>query len=83
MTGTPKTTLCLWYDHDAEEAANFYAKTFPSSSVQGIQRAPTDYPNGKAGDAKTAFISPRSARLARKPASRPSAARSSRTAARS
>ncbi len=23
----PKTTLCLWYDHDAEDAAKFYART--------------------------------------------------------
>ena len=26
-----KTTICLWYNHDAEEAARFYAKTFPDS----------------------------------------------------
>ena len=24
-----KNTICLWYNHDAEEAAQFYAKTFP------------------------------------------------------
>ncbi|HJV01672.1 MAG TPA: VOC family protein, partial [Burkholderiaceae bacterium] len=24
-----KNTICLWYDHDAEEAAHFYARTFP------------------------------------------------------
>ncbi len=23
-----KNTICLWYDKDAEEAANFYAATF-------------------------------------------------------
>ena len=45
-----KATICIWYDHDAEEAARFYAKTFPSSAVGDIQLAPTDYPNGKAGD---------------------------------
>lgn len=28
-----KNTICLWYDKDAEEAANFYAVTFPDSSV--------------------------------------------------
>ena len=27
-----KNTICLWYDHDAEEAARFYAQTFPDSS---------------------------------------------------
>jgi predicted 3-demethylubiquinone-9 3-methyltransferase (glyoxalase superfamily) len=45
-----KATICLWYDHDAEAAARFYADTFPSSAIQGVQLAPTDYPNGKAGD---------------------------------
>lgn len=46
----PKATVCLWYDHDAEEAANFYARTFPGSSVGAVWRAPGDYPNGKQGD---------------------------------
>jgi len=47
----PKTTVCLWYDHNAEDAANFYAQTFPGSSVDAVWRAPGDYPNGKEGDA--------------------------------
>jgi 2-polyprenyl-6-hydroxyphenyl methylase/3-demethylubiquinone-9 3-methyltransferase len=47
----PKATVCLWYDHSAEAAAKFYAATFPDSSVGAIQRAPSDYPNGKEGDA--------------------------------
>jgi predicted 3-demethylubiquinone-9 3-methyltransferase (glyoxalase superfamily) len=46
----PKATLCLWYDQDAEDAAKFYARTFPGSSVGAVQRAPGDYPNGKGGD---------------------------------
>jgi predicted 3-demethylubiquinone-9 3-methyltransferase (glyoxalase superfamily) len=46
-----KGRICLWYDHNAEEAANFYARTFPNSSVGAVQRAPTDYPDGKEGDA--------------------------------
>jgi predicted 3-demethylubiquinone-9 3-methyltransferase (glyoxalase superfamily) len=45
-----KLTICLWYDHTAEEAANFYAKTFPTSSVGAVHRAPADYPGGKKGD---------------------------------
>ncbi|RYG25592.1 VOC family protein [bacterium] len=45
-----KNTICLWFDKDAEEAANFYAQTFPNSSVQAVHRAPSDYPSGKAGD---------------------------------
>jgi predicted 3-demethylubiquinone-9 3-methyltransferase (glyoxalase superfamily) len=44
-------TLCLWYDGTAEEAARFYAQTFPDSSVGAVQRAPSDYPSGHAGDA--------------------------------
>ncbi len=47
----PKATVCLWYDHDAEDAAKFYARTFPGSSVGAVWRAPGDYPNGKEGDA--------------------------------
>ncbi len=48
-----KNTICLWYDHDAEAAATFYAATFPDSHVTAVHRAPADYPNGKAGDALT------------------------------
>ncbi len=44
-----KNTLCLWYDHDAEEAAHFYARTFPGSAVGAVHRAPSDFPGGKAG----------------------------------
>ncbi len=46
-----KNTVCLWYDRDAEEAARFYAETFPNSSVGEIMRAPGDFPSGKKGDA--------------------------------
>lgn len=42
-----KNTICLWYDHDAEEAARFYAEIFPDSSVGAIVLAPGDYPSGK------------------------------------
>ena len=45
-----KNTICLWYDHDAEEAARFYARTFPDSTVGAMHRAPSDYPGGKEGD---------------------------------
>ena len=51
MANPPKNTICLWYDRDAEAAANFYAKTFPDSSVGAVHRAPGDYPSGKKGDA--------------------------------
>lgn len=48
-----KNTICLWYDHDAEEAAQFYAKTFPDSKVTAVNKAPSDYPGGKKGDVLT------------------------------
>ena len=43
-------TICLWYDKDAEEAARFYAKTFPRSTVGAVHHAPSDFPGGKEGD---------------------------------
>ena len=49
----PKNTICLWYNKDAEEAARFYAKTFPNSSVGAVHNAPGDYPDGKKGDVLT------------------------------
>ena len=45
--------LCLWYNKDAEEAARFYAATFPDSHVDAVHRAPADFPDGKAGDVLT------------------------------
>lgn len=45
-----KNTICVWYDKDAEEAARFYAQTFPDSAVGTVIRAPGDYPSGKQGD---------------------------------
>jgi predicted 3-demethylubiquinone-9 3-methyltransferase (glyoxalase superfamily) len=51
--GVSKNRVCLWYEHNAEEAAQFYARTFPNSAVGAVQRAPTDYPDGKEGDVLT------------------------------
>jgi len=53
MTKIARNTICLWYERDAEEAARFYARTFPDSSVGAVHRAPGDYPSGKQGDALT------------------------------
>ena len=47
---TRNIAVCLWFDHNAEEAANFYARTFPDSHVDAVHRAPGDYPSGKQGD---------------------------------
>lgn len=45
-----KNTICIWYDKDAEEAANFYASVFPDSEVGAVHRAPSDTPGNKEGD---------------------------------
>lgn len=52
-SATPKNTICVWYDKDAEAAARFYAATFPDSEVTSVHRAPADYPSGKKGDVLT------------------------------
>ena len=48
-----KNIICLMLDKGAEEAARFYAETFPNSSVGSVYRAPSDYPSGKEGDVLT------------------------------
>ena len=49
----PKNTICLWFEKDAHAAAQFYAATFPDSTVGAVHRAPSDFPGGKAGDELT------------------------------
>jgi predicted 3-demethylubiquinone-9 3-methyltransferase (glyoxalase superfamily) len=49
----PKNSICLWFNHDAEEAARFYAATFSDTHVTAVHKAPSDYPMGKAGDTIT------------------------------
>jgi predicted 3-demethylubiquinone-9 3-methyltransferase (glyoxalase superfamily) len=53
MPTPAKNTICIWYDKDAEEAARFYAETFPDSSVDAVHKAPGDFPSGKEGDVLT------------------------------
>jgi predicted 3-demethylubiquinone-9 3-methyltransferase (glyoxalase superfamily) len=48
-----KITTCLWFNRNAEEAAKFYASTFPESRVTAVHKSPSDYPSGKAGDVLT------------------------------
>jgi predicted 3-demethylubiquinone-9 3-methyltransferase (glyoxalase superfamily) len=48
-----KIAPCLWFNKNAEEAAKFYASTFPDSRVIAVHKAPGDYPSGKAGDVLT------------------------------
>src|SRR5687768_13583409 len=53
MVKPAKNTICLWYDRDAEDAARFYAETFPDSSVGAVHHAPVDLPSVKKGDVLT------------------------------
>ena len=53
MASPAKNTICLWYDGGAEDAARFYAVTFPDSAVGAVHRAPGDFPSGKRGDVLT------------------------------
>ena len=48
-----KSVICLWFDGTAEEAARFYARTFPDSAVTAVHQAPGDYPAGKQGQVLT------------------------------
>ncbi len=48
-----KNTICLWYNGTAQDAAEFYARTFPDSAVVAVHHAPGDYPAGKQGDVIT------------------------------
>ena len=52
-----KNTICVWYEKDAEEAANFYAATFPDSRVEAVHFAPADFPSGKKGQVITVEFS--------------------------
>jgi len=53
MSDKIKIAPCLWFNKNAEEAANFYAATFPNSRVIAVHESPGDYPGGKAGDVLT------------------------------
>jgi 2-polyprenyl-6-hydroxyphenyl methylase/3-demethylubiquinone-9 3-methyltransferase len=57
MSPIARNTICLWFDKDAEDAARFYAATFPDSAVTAVHRAPGDYPAGKQGDVLTVEFS--------------------------
>jgi predicted 3-demethylubiquinone-9 3-methyltransferase (glyoxalase superfamily) len=54
-TMTPKNTISLWFDKDAEEAARFYAATFPDSKVTAVRKAPADALAAGGAEARRAF----------------------------
>jgi predicted 3-demethylubiquinone-9 3-methyltransferase (glyoxalase superfamily) len=40
---------CLWFDDEAEEAANFYVSLLPDSKIERVQKNVMDSPAGKEG----------------------------------
>jgi 2-polyprenyl-6-hydroxyphenyl methylase/3-demethylubiquinone-9 3-methyltransferase len=48
-----KALVSLWFQSGAEDAARFYAATFPDTTVDAVHYAPADSPSGKAGDVLT------------------------------
>ena len=44
-----KIAPCLWFDGEAEEAANFYVSLLSDSRIETVQRNTVDSPGGKAG----------------------------------
>ncbi|MFP7571029.1 VOC family protein [Marivita sp. S2033] len=48
-----KISTFLWFDGQAEAAAEFYTGLFPDSSIDQTTSAPMDYPGGKQDDVIT------------------------------
>jgi predicted 3-demethylubiquinone-9 3-methyltransferase (glyoxalase superfamily) len=44
-----RITPCLWYDGQAEEAANFYVSLLPDSRIDRVMRSPADNPSTPEG----------------------------------
>jgi predicted 3-demethylubiquinone-9 3-methyltransferase (glyoxalase superfamily) len=44
-----KVYPCIWFERDAEKAADFYTSLLPDSHVDGVWRSPADTPSGPAG----------------------------------
>ena len=49
----PELYPCLWFDGQAEEAANLYVTLLPDSHVDKVWRTPADTPSGPAGTVLT------------------------------
>jgi predicted 3-demethylubiquinone-9 3-methyltransferase (glyoxalase superfamily) len=45
----PKITPNLWFDGNAEEAAQFYVSLLPDSRIENVWRSPADNPSTPAG----------------------------------
>lgn len=45
-----KILPCLWFDKQAEDAAEFYASVLPDTRIDRKVKAPADYPAGNKGE---------------------------------
>lgn len=48
-----KVFPCLWFDGNAEEAAEFYVTLLPDSHIDNVWRSPAETPSGPAGTVLT------------------------------
>ncbi|QDT34758.1 VOC family protein [Thalassoglobus polymorphus] len=48
--GQQKIETCLWFEGDAEEAAEFYVSVFDDSRIHDKMLSHDDWPGGQAGD---------------------------------
>jgi predicted 3-demethylubiquinone-9 3-methyltransferase (glyoxalase superfamily) len=49
MPALSKISPCLWFNGEAEAAANLYTSIFPDSRILSVDRSPADTPSGPAG----------------------------------
>lgn len=56
MAPTAKNRVCLWFNGEAQTAAQFYTSVFPDSHIDAAHHAPSDYPAGKQGDVLTVDV---------------------------
>lgn len=49
----PRIINCLWFDTDAEAAANLYVTLFPNSRITSVARYPEGLPGDRAGQVMT------------------------------
>ena len=45
----PRTTACLWFDTQGEDAANFYVSLFPSSTIDNVSHDDAAGPRPEGG----------------------------------
>lgn len=51
----PRTSPCLWFDNQAEEAANFYCSIFPNSKIKTITHFGANMPGPGGGVLTVSF----------------------------